>query len=100
MPAIHLDWAMTRNIFGVIAALFAAWFFLDSYFAHADELDETNIHLEQYKVQTIETMQDFRVNYIVDQLNDLQAKDTLDELTPYDNIKKQRLENELQVLTR
>ena len=84
--------AGVSSIVTLVGGIVGGWLFLDSYFAHASDVEQ----LEQRTVQTLETYQKTQV---VNQLNRISIKEQLGALSKYDKILKDQLELELKVLT-
>ena len=75
----------------IIGVLSGAWFFVDDYFAHADDV-------QAGQQQTIRTINDLRAQIIKNELNQLEAKIQYNLATKYDKVRKKQLEREWEQL--
>lgn len=84
--------ASVSSVLGLIGMVVSGWVFLDDRYAHAEDVQK----LEENTVKTLET---YRKTQIVNQLNQIAVKEKLDESSQYDELLKQQLELELQLLS-
>jgi anaerobic glycerol-3-phosphate dehydrogenase len=88
------------TIFGILATLSGGWFFVDNRFAQAEELKELKIQTMKIEQHGIQTLQDFRIQMIADELNDLGAKEEIapNGLSKWDKVRRERLMRQWEVL--
>lgn len=88
-PTLAQSMRMLGTVLAIVGGISAGIFTLESRYATAEELDRV-------ASDTVETIQQLRCDIIIQRLNELRAKERLDELSEYDRVRRDQLRSQWQ----